>query len=261
MTWLSILLVAICAQATPNAPLTRGEMATFLQRAAVVHARSTRKGITSPVRVTLSDGGLTHDAAFQSVDEQKPVEDFGNGRREYNFVDSWRYNVAAFRIAELIGIGEMMPVTVERKLNGASGALSWWVETRMDEAERLKKHLEPPDPQAWNRQMQTLRVFTELVNDTDRNLGNVLITPEWQIRMIDYTRAFRLSSSIRDGEITRCDRTLLAALDGLTLPSLKRATDPYLAEGAIKAVLARRDKIVARVRQLIAEKGESAVLY
>jgi hypothetical protein len=261
MTWLSLVLAATLAQAAPASPLTRDEMAAFLQKASVVHSRSTKKGITSPLRLTLSDGRLTHDAVFQRVDEQKSVQEFGNGRREYNFKDSWRYNVAAFRIAELVGIGDMMPVTIERKVNGSAGALSWWLDTIMDEAERLKKNVQPPNPQAWNRQMQTLRVFTELVNDTDRNLGNVLITPAWEIRMIDYTRAFRLSSTIRDGEITRCDRHLLASLESLTLPSVTVATERYLTQYEIKAVLERRDRIVARVRQLVADKGEAAVLY
>jgi hypothetical protein len=261
MAWLSLVLAAAIAQATPAPPLTRGEMTAFLQTAIVVHSRSTSKGITSPLRLTLSDGRLTHDAAFQRIDEQKPVQEFGDGRREYSFIDSWRYNLAAFQIAELIGIGDMMPVTIERKLNGSRGALSWWVDMLMDEAERLKTKLQPPDPEGWNRQMQTLRVFTELVDDTDRNLGNVLITREWQIRMIDYTRAFRLSSSIRDAEITRCDRDLLAALEALTLPLLKSVTGRYLTPYEMKAVLERRDRIVARVRQLIADKGEPAVLY
>jgi hypothetical protein len=261
MTWLSLVLAATLAQAAPASPLTRDEMAAFLHKASVVKSRSTKKGITSPLRLTLSDGQLTHDAAFQRVDEEKRVEEFGNGRREYNFKDSWRYNVAAFQIADLIGIGDMMPVTIERKVNGSSGALSWWLDTIMDESERLKKQLQPPNPQAWNRQMQTLRVFTELVNDTDRNLGNVLITPEWEIRMIDYTRAFRLSSTIREAEITRCDRHLLESLESLTRPALTKATERYLTEYEIKAVLERRDRIVARVRQLVADKGESAVLY
>jgi len=260
MTWLSVVLAATLVQAPP-ATLTRGEMATFLLKASVVRSRTASKGITSPLRLTLSDGRLTHDAAFQRVDEHKPVQDFGNGRREYNFVDSWRYNLAAFEIAELIGIGEMMPVTVERKLDGSSGALSWWVDTLMDEAARVKKKIEPPDPLGWNRQMQTLRVFTELVNDTDRNLGNVLITPDWQIRMIDYTRAFRLTSAIREGEIARCDRNLLTALESMTLASLTKATDRHLTKFEIKAVLERRDRIVARVRQLVADKGEASVLY
>jgi hypothetical protein len=261
MTWLAFALAATIAQAAPAASPSRQEMATFLQKAAVVHARSTKKGITSPLRITLSDGRLTHDAAFQRVDEQKPVQEFGDGRREYHFIDAWRYNLAAFQLAELVGIGEMMPVTVERKVNGSSGALSWWIDTMMDEAERLKKKLEPPDPTRWNQQMQTLRVFTELVADTDRNLGNVLITPEWDIRMIDYTRAFRLSSTIREAEITRCDRRLLAALEGLTLDAVKGAAARYLTPFEMKALLDRRDRIVARVRRLISEKGESAVLY
>ncbi len=264
MTWLSLVLAAAIAQASTAAPasqLTREEMAAFLQNASIVRSRSTSKGITSPVRLTLSDGRLTHDAAFQRVDEQKSVMEFGSGRREFNFVDSWRYNLAAVRIAELLGMGEMMPVTVERRWGGSKGALSWWVDTLMDEAERLRKKIQPPDSASWNRQMQTLRVFTELVHDTDRNLGNVLITRDWQIRMIDYTRAFRLGKQIREGEISRCDRNLLAALDALTLESLTSATSQYLTEYEIDAVISRRDRIVAHVRRLVADKGEAVVLY
>ena len=56
-----------------------------------------------------------------------------------------------------------------------SGALSWWVDAKWDEGARLKKHIEPPDSEAWNQQMHRMRAFTALVADTDCNLGNVLI--------------------------------------------------------------------------------------
>ena len=34
---------------------------------------------------------------------------------------------AAFGLAELLGLDDMMPVTVERRWNGKRGALSWWL--------------------------------------------------------------------------------------------------------------------------------------
>jgi len=260
MIWLTLVAVTTIAQAAPAA-LTRDDMAVFLQQASVVRTRYTAKGITSPLRLTMTDGRLTHDAAFQRVDERQMVHEFGDGRREYGFVDSWRYNLAAFELAELLGIGDMMPVTVERVINGTTGALSWWVDTMMDEGERMKKKMEAPDAEAWNRQMHRLRVFTELVQDTDRNLGNVLITREWQLRMIDFTRAFRTMDTIREAQITRCDRKLLAALEGLTVASVTAATERHLLPNEVKAVLARRDRIVKHVARLVAEKGEAAALY
>jgi hypothetical protein len=256
------VLVAVLAQAPSTAPsLTRDEMAAFLQTARIVSSRQISKGITSPWRLTLSDGRVTHDAEFQSVDEHKTSQEFARGGRELNFVDSWRYNVAAFRLAELVGLGDMMPVTVERHWRGHDGALAWWIDTMMEEGERLKKKIEAPDSEMWNQQMYRLRVFSQLVDDTDRNVGNVLITRDWKVQMIDFTRAFRLAATIKPQEIPRCDRRLLDALDRLTLDQVVHATAKYLNPGEAKAVMARRDLIVGHVRRLVAEKGEASVLY
>jgi hypothetical protein len=60
----------------------------------------------------------------------------------------------------------------------------------MEEGERLKKKLPVPNPEPWNQQMYRMRVFTQLVADTDRNVGNVLIGTDWKLWMIDFTRAF-----------------------------------------------------------------------
>jgi hypothetical protein len=89
----------------------------------------------------------------------------------------------------------------------------------------------------------------------------VVITPEWKIIMIDFTRAFRLLATIKEAEITHCDRRLLDGLNRLTLDALKRATKGYLTPAEAQAVIARRDLIVAYVHKLVAEKGEAAILY
>ena len=47
------------------APLTKTEMAHFLATAGVVKHKDIPKGVTGPVRLTLSDGTLVHDADFQ----------------------------------------------------------------------------------------------------------------------------------------------------------------------------------------------------
>ena len=169
--------------------------------------------------------------------------------------------MAAFRLAELLGLGDMMPVTVERHWRGNRGALSWWIDAMMEEGDRLKKKIDAPDSEKWNQQMFRLRVFSQLVDDTDRNLGNVLITPDWKVHMIDFTRAFRLMPSIKEQEISRCDRRLLGALERLTLDQVVKAAGKYLTTAEAKSVMARRDLIVAHVRRLVAQNGEAAVLY
>jgi hypothetical protein len=195
------------------------------------------------------------------VDEKMAVFRPDRGPTELNFVDSWRYNVAAYRLAEMLGLGRMMPVTIEYRYRGKVGALAWWMDSLMDEGERLKNKVQPPNPLAWNRDMYRQRVFTELVHDVDRNIGNTLVSPEWQVVMLDFTRGFRLWDKIRPAEIHQCDRNLLAKLEELTEEGLSAETKNYLSQSEIKAVIKRRDLIVAHFRELIKQKGEAAVLY
>src|SRR5947207_8897294 len=51
--------------------LTKEQIREFLLNAKIVSGKQTVKGITNPWRLTLSDGTLTHDAGFQSIDEHK----------------------------------------------------------------------------------------------------------------------------------------------------------------------------------------------
>lgn len=242
--------------------LSEAEIRDFLLHAKVVNSKPLGKGVTRPYRLTLSNGTLVHDGAFQSIDEQRTVKQFDNGRTEVNFKDSYKYNIAAFELAGLLGLGDMMPMTVERTWEGKPGALSWWLPVRMDEGERLNKRITPPDVEAWNRQMHKMRVFTELVYDTDRNLGNALISEDWHLWMIDFTRAFRLYTTLANPKnLVRCDRQLLQKLRQLDAAEVKQKTKNWLSDMEIKGVMARRDKIVALFESLIAKKGEKEVLY
>ena len=187
----------------------------------------------------------------------------GSGKQpEMNFVDSWKYNIAAVRIAELIGLGEMMPPTIEYRYAGKTGALAWWMDNLMNEGERLKKKIGPPNPTSWNNDMYRQRVFMELVRDNDRNLTNVLISPEWRIIMIDFTRAFRLQDTIwASSSSERADRALLARMEALTSDAVTTATKGYLSPGEVSGVMKRRDLIITHYRNLVAKLGEGKVLY
>ena len=64
-----------------------------------------------------------------------------SGKPEMNFVDYWKYNIAAVRLAEMVGLADMMPPTIEYRYDGKPGALAWWMDTLMNEGERLKKKI------------------------------------------------------------------------------------------------------------------------
>jgi hypothetical protein len=259
-----LLSPAAFAQEDPSG-LTRDQMREFLLKAKIVKSRDIGKGVTSPKRLTLTNGTLTHDGAFQAVDERQTVANLSGQKGssvELNFVDAYRYNLAAYELSKMLDIDHMMPVHVERGWNGKTRSLSWWADVMMDEGERLKKKVEAPNPVEWNNQMYRMRVFSSLVRDTDRNLGNVLITPQWKLLMIDFTRAFRLHPEIASPkDLSRGDRALLAKLETLNKDAVKKLVKDYLTGAEIDAMIKRRDLIVAHYKQLVAEKGEAAVLY
>lgn len=265
---LSLFVVApsIFAQTQPQPAaepeLTVEQMKTFLLTAKVIKEKRTSKGITAPSRLTLSDGVTTHDAGFQTIEESKAKMELASGTVEMNFRDSYKFNIAAYELACMLGLGPMMPVTVERTINGKTGSLTWWLKVQMDEADRIKKKITPPYPENWNAQMHRIRVFSQLVYDMDRNLTNLLIGPEWQLYMIDFTRAFRVHKQLKlESDLVKCDRNLLENLRKLDAKQVEKAMKPYLNPFELQGVLARRDKIVAHFDKLIAKKGAHEVLY
>jgi hypothetical protein len=262
LLWLAAdLTPPVRAGAAADGPATVEEIEAFMRKARVVRSRGLNTGVTRPVRLTLTDGATTHDAVFQGIDEKRNVFVPTRGRAEMNFVDSWRYNVAAWRISRLLGLDGMMPVTIEYTYRGRRGALSWWLESIMDERERREKDIKPPNPLAWNQDIYRMRIFTALVHDTDRNLGNMLISPDWRMLMVDFTRAFRLHAEINSAEIHQCDRRLFERLEALAPAAVRDAVGDYLTPSEVSAVMKRRDMLVDHVRGLIAARGEEKVLY
>ena len=266
--WLRLIVAAAClispylVSAADESALTTEQIKHFLLTAKIVSGKQSTKGITQPWRLTLSDGTLTHDASFQAIDEHKTNVTMASGRVEMNFVDSYKYNIAAYTLAELVGLDDMVPIYVERSWHGNAGSLSWWLPVKMDEADRLKQNIPAPDPDAWNNQMYKIRVFDQLVYDDDPNLTNVLITQDFKIWRVDFSRAFRAYKELRNSkDLGRCDRQLFEKLKTLDANELATRTKGYLSKDEVKAVMARRDKIVAQFQKMISEKGEKEVLY
>ena len=110
--------------------------------------------------------------------------------------------------------------------------------------------------------MYKIRVFDELLYDTDTNLTNVLIGEDWRIWRVDFSRAFRRSKDLRNmKDLVRCDRQLFDRLKALDGSESTAKTKGYLNKEEVKDVMARRDKIAEQFQQLIAENGEKEVLY
>jgi hypothetical protein len=244
-----------------KAPLSDSERESFLSAARIARMRNLSEGITNSRVATLANDAFTHDAHIQTIDEFKPSYTTLQGT-EINFRDSYKFNLAAYKLDRLLGIG-MVPVTVERKVGGSAASVTWWADdVMMTEKERYTKKVAPPDESLRARQIHCVRVFDELIYNTDRNLGNLVICKGWRIWMIDHTRAFRSHKELKNPKnLEKCDRQLLAALRRLDKQSVTEQLSQYLDRFQIDGLLARRDKIVEHFEKAIARNGESAIIY
>ena len=267
------LLLGVCSvspslaqnAATATQPfLNAQEMEDFLLHAKIVATKRTLKGVTGARQVTLSDGRITHDAQVQDVDIYKAIFEVGPKYTEVNFRDTYRYNIAAYRLALLLGL-DNVPMSVLRTVNGKPAAVTWWIDdVAMEEGDRQKVKPVPqgPDPARTAGYIQILRVFDELIQNRDRNAGNFIWTKDWTMWMVDHTRAFRLGKDLLKPELLeRCERTLFESMRALTAPALTEAMGKSLTKQEIDALLARRDVIVTLFDGKIAQRSEAAVLY
>ncbi len=250
----SLLAAGAWGQGAP--PLSAEAKAAFLLNASVKEKHPAKKGVTGTMRVTMTDGKITHDASVQTIDEFKNRFETPNGV-EMNFQDSYKLNIAAYRLGKMLGMDSMTPVSVERMYEGKVASYTWWVEDiQMDEVDRMKKKIEAPDKDRWSRQYLIMKVFDQLIYNMDRNAQNMMYDKEWGMWLIDHSRSFRRYAKLLDPKIlTKCDRVLLEKLKSLQEDDVRKQMGRWVDNMQIKGLMARRKLLVDHFEA----KGEAAL--
>ena len=232
--------------------LTSEQKEAFLLKARVTQSKDAKKGVTGTLRVTMTDGTLTHDVSVQTIDDYKPS--FLN---EVGFKDTYKFNIAGWKLARLLGLDDMVPPSVKRSFQGKAASFTWWIDdVKMDETERRAKNVQAPDSEAWNRENNVMQVFDQLIYNMDRNQTNMLIDQDWHLWLIDHSRSFRVHKTLKDPSVLKsCDRNLLAKMKALDQATLTKEFGTEVSKAEIQGLLARRDLIV----KFFEEKGDSAL--
>ena len=265
----AILISAVAVRpsvAQDRPQFTPDEMESLLLKGRIADRKGgSSKGVTDAYRITLSDGQRTHDAQVQNVDIFKTTFEVDPKHTEFNFHDTYRYNIAAYRLARLIGL-DNVPMSVPRLVDAKQAAVTWWIDdVAMDEGGRRKLSARGrlgPNPARTAAYLDILKVFDELIQNRDRNEGNLLWTKDWTMWMIDHTRAFRTDPALRNPQILkRCERSMFTGMRALTREGITKAIGDSLLQPEVEALLTRRDRIIKLFEEKIETKGEAAVLY
>jgi len=263
---LLLLSAAVTAvQFSPTEIAERSRWEDFLRTAKIAGAvqLGEEEAVTTPWKLTLEKDGLVRHALWKNPS--------GAPR---GYVDSWLYEIAAYNLDKLLGLG-MVPPTVQKRFRGMLGSCQLWIEDAAVIKQRLQEGLSPKilETPKWLRQAYIQQLFDNLIGNEDRHQGNVLIAPDERSFLIDHSRAFRTTKAFTQslpfseekfpgGSVMReLPRVLVEKLRALDEKTIREAIGNTLSGKEISAVLARKELILKEVGRLIAEHGEAAVLY
>ena len=223
------------------------EIEDYLRQAPIESSKPIPVGVTHPKRVFFAPGGPAASAIVKNL----PMA------VRSGFWEAHQSEIAAYELDRLLGL-DMVPVTVERRVDNVLCSVQLWVQG----CRNLKDvdQAACPNPIEWAKQVCRQRVFDNLIANIDRNAGNILVDAEWNLILIDHSRAFASDRMPFEKETTRIDREMFARLKGLDEPGLEKHLRKWvLAENQLRELLKRRDKIVAHFEALARERGEAAV--
>ena len=241
LAFLSAVIFAwsVAAQAPVSSKTWVGknaEIEAFMKAAKVVGEEEIKLGVTKPTRVLLEPGGPVTAVAFSKV----------HGRH-LGYWDSYKADIAAYEVDKLLQL-DMVPPVVEKRHKGDLGRASMWVDN-VKMWNIKEKPPVPPDQAAFDKQVIRMKMFDNFIGNTDRNQGNLLLDPAFNLILIDHTRAFTAGNKLVI-KMTRYDRELWDRMLAITEDQLKTAVGKWLMGGQIKDVFKRRDEMAKEISKL-----------
>ena len=253
------------SQFTAEELAQREQWEEFLQKAKVINAvqMEREEGITRPWIFTLENDGIIHRAVWKDC-----------AGIQLGFQENWKWEIAAYELDKYLGL-KMVPPTVEKRYWRRRGSLQLWVDSEMSLKEKNQQGVPVPawKVQDWNRAMCKQRFFDNLIANEDRHQGNLLITKDWRIILIDHSRSFRTGDRYTkkliftqdhpDGALImrQLPRGLVEKVKTLDFDLIKKITKNYLSGKEIRAIMARKDLILQEIDRIIKQFGRDNVFY
>lgn len=253
------------AQFTPREIAEDAKWEAFLETALITGKRQLGGGevVTAPWRLTLEKDGIMRNALWKNPEDL-----------QMEYLEGWQWEIAAYRLDRYLELN-MVPPTVEREFQGKRGCCQLWVTAEMDMRRKAREKIKTPSHKIyyWNNAIYLQQAFDNLIANEDRHSGNILITKDWRMILIDHSRSFRTSQKFSTELIytakhpagpkimKKLPRAFVEKLKTLNQELMKDIVGKYLTDEEIEAALMRRDLILKEIDKLIEKHGEADVLY
>lgn len=238
------------AEGNPLPVDTEEEVLEFLRTAKIVSKEKLGEGTNKSKRkIVLEKDGVRCNAVLRTGYKVVASGDSG-------FVDSYLSEVAAYELSRLLGF-DNVPAVVRRK----GGSIQIWIENARTVRSILEQDESPYSDEWVEQQRQIMIAFDNLIANTDRNPGNILIDDKDKVWFIDHTRSFAGQEELRQPEaITGFDRQLWQNLQDLPDKAIEEEVGPYVT-GYLADLLKRRRLLVEEINQRIAAEGADNFLF
>ncbi|MCP4274082.1 MAG: hypothetical protein GY781_19345, partial [Gammaproteobacteria bacterium] len=225
--------------------MTEIEIEEFLKTAKIIHTKELSIGVTKPIKMTLQKDEKQLKAIFKYVDSN-PGKERKKWRQDIYVDDRYYYDMAAYKLDRMLDIG-LVPVVVERTIDGKKGILQLWIDDLISKKSQKEKKIDYSGHCNYKDQINMLDTFDYLIHNTDRNQSNILYSKsDWQIWFIDHSRSFDLSRNrpkMMKNHTIRVTKSFMNVIKRLSKEKLNTLR-PWLHRNQIKAVKYRQIKIL-----------------
>jgi hypothetical protein len=221
--------------------LTDAQLEKFLRHAEVVSCTVVHRLNRSADVCDLEGDGPELRAIFTGVDETHEP-----GQPEGAAVRTYRHEVAAYRLDRLLDL-QLVPVTVERTLEGTPGAMQVFMEGAVD-LTLLETYNQMHLLNGLEEERAVASIFSALLAVEDRHdFGRMFLPQDRRLAMADSTKAFPTSADPGPDLPEPCgplDPELELGLRSLSRQQVAEALGSLLSPQQIDGLLARRDRIL-----------------
>lgn len=234
---------------------SREEWENYLKTSELVRIeKELDMGRTDFWKVTLNDGYLQRVAVFKYIDRSRP----------HLIPDSYKYEIAAYILDKLLDLN-MVPPTIKREIEGQTGSLQLFLsqDEIFSESERIRKNIEPLNPEIFKHDLIDMGIFEILTYLDPRQMSDIKIDiKSWHVYRVDFSEAFApVPDLLKNREIVGCSKNLYRHMKNLDTDELEKKLDEYLNQEELQALIIRLKLVTEEIDRLIANKGEISVLF